>query len=406
MPVAVSRLLAGLVLPALLTVAGCAEQPGKAPAAPNPALETTSRGNLPSVESTAGPQVAGVTLIAAKTTGIAVPPLSRNAGRGELILHGGGIVTRDVSETIVAHAGPEPRICLIETYKPGRGESARLFRRYSGVALTGLFLDGDNVGHPAVLEALADCNAYFFDGGDPQQLSTLLRPSGQDTPALAVIRRRFEEDGALISGSSAGAMIAGPVTLCECAVNSSVQAVLNGRLFRAPGFEFLSYPVMIDAHFFARGLMGRHLFALARDRVPAGVGIDEDAAVLISADQKTWRVIGDRRVALIFTPPQVTTDKLTGFGLALLAPGDVFDPASATMTLPDGRRPVRGSELSQGIREAGLNYDVDLPITYDFEVSDNTIILTNSRTLRPPRWLAGDDSDSVLNAKVGVRPAV
>jgi hypothetical protein len=163
---------------------------------------------------------------------------------------------------------------------------------------------------------------------------------------------------------------------------------------------------MIDAHFFARGLMGRHLFALARDRVPAGVGIDEDAAVLISADQKTWRVIGDRRVALIFTPPQVTTDKLTGFGLALLAPGDVFDPASATMTLPDGRRPVRGSELSQGIREAGLNYDVDLPITYDFEVSDNTIILTNSRTLRPPRWLAGDDSDSVLNAKVGVRPAV
>ena len=70
--------------------------------------------------------------------------------------------------------------------------------------------------------------------------------------------------------------------------------MLEGHLFKAPGFEFLSAPVLIDAHFFARGLMGRHLFALARDKLPAGVGIDEDAAVLISSDQQTWRVIGRR----------------------------------------------------------------------------------------------------------------
>lgn len=403
MPLLKSRFIASLILPALLAVAGCAEKPANTNAAPNPALQTQSTGTLPG--PAAAPATNGVSLIAARTSGVAVAPLPRGAGRGELILHGGGVISREVAEAIVARAGPDPRLCLIETADQGSGMSARLFRRFSGLALTVLSPESEDVAQPAVLAALEACTAYFFGGGDPKRLSTILRPEGQDTPALAVIRRRFEQDGVLVAGSSAGAMIVGPITLCECAANSSVQAVLNGKLFKAPGFDFLSAPVLVDAHFFARGLMGRHLFALARDRLPVGVGIDEDGAVLVSADQKTWRVIGDRRVALLVTPSVVSAERLENFGLALLAPGDEFDPAKGTIVLPDGRRPISGSTLSDNIRQAGMDFNVGLPITYDFEISDKTVIVTDKRDVRAPHWLSGSDGDSVLNAKVSVRPA-
>jgi hypothetical protein len=162
----------------------------------------------------------------------------------------------------------------------------------------------------------------------------------------------------------------------------------------------------VDAHFFARGLMGRHLFALARDRLPVGVGIDEDGAVLVSSNQQTWRVIGQRRVALIFTPPEVSTSNLSGFGLALLAPGDEFDPATGRMVAQEnGRKPVRASELPPDVQQAGMDFNVGLPIAYDFKVSDETTIVTADRNVRAPHWLSSKDSDSILNAKVSVHPA-
>jgi hypothetical protein len=152
--------------------------------------------------------------------------------------------------------------------------------------------------------------------------------------------------------------------------------------------------------------MGRHLFALARDRLPVGVGIDEDGAVLVSSNQQTWRVIGDRRVALVFTPPDVSMNKLSNFGLALLAPGDEFDPSTGRIVAQeDGRQPVSAKELPPEVLQAGLNFNVGLPIAYDFQISDKTVIVTSDRSVRAPHWLSGRDGDSILNAKVSVHPA-
>ncbi len=399
----------GPALLVLLALGACAEPAPKAttqPPAPPPSATTTDvqQGNLP----TPNPSVVeqdGVTLIAARTSGIGVAPLPRTAGRGELILHGGGRFGRGIAEAIVARAGPDPRLCLIDTADIEGQDIERLFAPFAGVEIAVLDLDTDDIARPDVLALLEECSAYFFGGGDPKRLSTILRPEGSDTPALALIRRRFEQDGVLISGSSAGAMIAGPVTLCECAANSSVQAVLNGRLFKAPGFEFISAPVLIDAHFFARGLMGRHLFALARDQLPAGVGIDEDAALLISSDQQIWRVIGRRGAALIYTPPGASMEKLEGFGLALLVPGDEFNPVTGKIALHGKRQKFAGNSLPAEIREAGLSVTPDLPITYDFEILDDTVIVTGSPSPREPKWLSGASEESVLNARVSVRPA-
>lgn len=395
-----------LVLLALGACAGPAPQATTQPPAPPPSAATTDvqLGNLPAPSPSVVEQDS-VTLIAARTSGIGVVPLPRTAGRGELMLHGGGRFGRGIAEAIVARAGADPRLCLIDTADIEGQNIERLFAPFAGVEIAVLDLDTDDIARPDVLALLTECTAYFFGGGDPKRLSTILRPEGRDTPALAFIRRRFEQDGVLIAGSSAGAMIAGPVTLCECAANSSVQAVLNGRLFKAPGFEFISAPVLIDAHFFTRGLMGRHLFALARDKLPAGVGIDEDAAVLISSDQQTWRVIGRRGAALIYTPPDATMAKLEGFGLAMLVPGDEFNPVTGKIAPRGKRQQFSGSSLPAEIREAGLKVGSEPPITYDFEILDDTVILTESASPRAPDWLSGAGEESVLNARVSVRAA-
>jgi hypothetical protein len=52
-----------------------------------------------------------------------------------------------------------------------------------------------------------------------------------------------------------------------------------------------------------------------------------------------------------------------------------------------------------------LSVTPDLPITYDFEILDDTVIVTDSPSPRTPDWLSGAGEESVLNARVSVRPA-
>jgi hypothetical protein len=131
-------------------------------------------------------------------------------------------------------------------------------------------------------------------------------------------------------------MIVGPLTLCECSAHSSVAALTEDKLFQAPGFGLLE-GLLVDAHFFARGLLGRHLFALARNGIRAGIGIDESTAVIVPRGGGMWEVVGDGAVALIYAPREARTDRLAGFSFSLLAPGDQFDPVSGGIRVADSR---------------------------------------------------------------------
>ena len=272
--------------------------------------------------------------------GIAVEPVAQEPGRGPLILHGGGTLSESIRKLIVSYAGQSPRLCVIDSADEQRTEIYRLFDEFAGLQLTMLDLEAGDVARPDVVAALRRCTGYFFGGGAPQRLSEIMRPGGRDSLALAEIRRRFERDGALVSGSSAGAMIVGPLTLCECGAKSSVVAVTEGELFKAPGFDLLGQNILIDAHFFKRGLLGRHMFALARDAIPVGVGIDEDAALFVPGNGGQWRVLNGGRVALVRLPRGATTDDLAGFGYSVLYPGDRFDPASGAVQVWSKRKPA------------------------------------------------------------------
>jgi len=294
-----------------------------------------------------------------RSGGVAVEPVALKAGRGPLILHGGGRFGRDTAAAIVARAGPDPRLCLIDTADAEQGEIYRPFDDFTGVRISVLDLERADVARPDVLEILRACTGYFFGGGAPQRLSEVFRPNGRDTPALAVIRRRFERDGAVVAGSSAGAMIVGPLTLCECGPKSSLLAVASGELFKAPGFDFLAAPILVDAHFFARELLGRHMFALARDRIPVGVGIDEDTTVLVPGDGGPWRVLGGRSVALLRLPADARVDRLSEFGFSILYPGDRFDPLGGKVRVAASRTKIPPENAtSKGLETDGLRYTV------------------------------------------------
>jgi cyanophycinase len=272
--------------------------------------------------------------------GIAVEAVARAPGRGPIILHGGGTMSEAIRQLIVSYSGPAPSLCVIDSADEANTPIYRLFDDFAGVRLVMLDLEAADVARPEVISALRGCTGYFFGGGSPQRLSEIMRPGGRDSPALVEIRHRFERAGALVSGSSAGAMIASQLALCECGAKSSVIAVTEGRLFTAPGFDFIGRNLLIDAHFFRRGLLGRHMFALARHGIPVGVGIDEEGAVFVPGDGEDWRVLNGGRVAIIRPPDGATAAELSGFGYSVLFPGDRFDPVSGEVAVSAKRTPT------------------------------------------------------------------
>jgi cyanophycinase len=268
-----------------------------------------------------------------------VKPIAQHPGRGSLILEGGGIGLDATSELTVAYAGPRPVLCLIDTAEQGKGDPYLRFDKIGGMRMLSLDITARNAGDIEVTDALKSCTGYYFNGGNPELLSSNLLRGLDDSPALGIIREKFEHGGAVVSGTSAGAMIVGPVTLCECGSTSSVHALSEGRLYEAPGYRFVD-GLLVDAHFFARGLIGRHLYALADTKEPVGVGIDESTAVIVPGDGGLWQVIGDSSVAVIRRGPRSTVDHLSGFTISLLNAGDRFDPHTGKIVVAPSRKPI------------------------------------------------------------------
>ena len=266
-------------------------------------------------------------------------PVPQTAGRGTLILEGGGDYLDEASEMTVALAGTKPVVCLIDPGSKGGGDAYHKFDSIGGFKMLTVNLTATSSQQARVLEALESCTGYFINTGDPIVLSSALRPNAADSSALKIIRRRFEQNGAVIAGTGTGTMIVGDLTLCDCGGESSVEALTQGTIFEAPGYVFV-HGVLIDAHFFTRGLIGRHLYALADTKEPVGVGIDESTAVIVPGNGGLWRVIGQSSVALIRRGNAVNVKHLEDFTLSLLNDGDSFDPVTGRIVVSPKRKPI------------------------------------------------------------------
>ena len=129
---------------------------------------------------------------------------------------------------------------------------------------------------PGRLRQIEDATGIFFTGGNQLRLTTLLG----GTPVARLIRAR-NAHGVTVGGTSAGASILSEHMI---AFGDDGSSVISGSVQLAPGLG-LTNRFIIDQHFRQRDRLGRLITALAYNPFAIGIGLDEDTAAFIGADE-------------------------------------------------------------------------------------------------------------------------
>lgn len=130
---------------------------------------------------------------------------------------------------------------------------------------------------PETLERVARADIVMFSGGDQLRLTSIFG----GTEFLRILKRRYEEENFIIAGTSAGAAAASAVMIYR---GSSSEALVKGEVQITGGLGFIE-SVIVDTHFVQRGRIGRLFYAVASNPGILGIGLGEDAGLLITEGQ-------------------------------------------------------------------------------------------------------------------------
>ncbi len=148
----------------------------------------------------------------------------------------------------------------------------------------------EDANNPEFLDRLEKADIIMFSGGDQLRLSSIFG----GTKFLNILKRRYLEDDFIIAGTSAGAAAASTNMIYR---GSSSEALIKGEVQITAGLGFID-GVIIDTHFVQRGRIGRLLYAVASNPGMLGVGLGEDAGLLIT-DGDTMEAIGSGLTILV-----------------------------------------------------------------------------------------------------------
>ena len=135
---------------------------------------------------------------------------------------------------------------------------------------------GDNfdAANPLFVKRIEKAHAVLFSGGDQFRLATIM---GNTDVFNAILKRYTEDSSFIVAGTSAGAMAAGTLMICEGENN---EAILKGTLKMTSGLGFIN-GCIIDTHFIKRGRFGRLTQAVVMNPTCVGIGLGEDTALVI-----------------------------------------------------------------------------------------------------------------------------
>jgi cyanophycinase len=186
-------------------------------------------------------------------------------------------------------------------------------------------------------DELDKATGVFFTGGNQLRLSTILG----GTPVATYVRR-LNARGVPVAGTSAGAAF---VSEHMIAFGAEGTTPIAGNVTLAPGLG-LTNRVIVDQHFRQRDRLGRLMTALAYNPFAVGVGLDEDTAAFIYADN-TLEVVGGGGVTFVdvsqleYSGMAETEEgkpvELVGVRLCVLVHGGVYNLETRAAT-PAGRR--------------------------------------------------------------------
>lgn len=128
--------------------------------------------------------------------------------------------------------------------------------------------------NPEYLERIRQADVVMFSGGDQLRLSSIFG----GTEFLQILKKRYCHENFIVAGTSAGAAAASTNMIYR---GESSEALVKGEVQITAGLGFIDH-VIIDTHFVQRGRIGRLFYAVASNPGILGIGLGEDAGLLIT----------------------------------------------------------------------------------------------------------------------------
>ena len=152
-----------------------------------------------------------------------------------------------------------------------------------------------------VIAQVRKANGIYFTGGSQARITEALYTADlQPTPLLEAVWDVYHRGG-VIAGTSAGAAMMSE-TMFAHPPSGTLRALLADQLAEgkelARGLGFLGANWFVDQHCLVRGRFARSVRAMMTARIPYGIGVDEDTAVVVRA-QTELEVIGYKGAILM-----------------------------------------------------------------------------------------------------------
>jgi cyanophycinase len=132
----------------------------------------------------------------------------------------------------------------------------------------------EDAGKKEYLDRIRQADVVMFSGGDQLRLSSIFG----GTEFLQILKTRYQKEKFVVAGTSAGAAAASTNMIYR---GQSHKALIKGEVQMTAGLGFID-SVIIDTHFVQRGRIGRLLYAVASNPGMLGIGLGEDAGLLIT----------------------------------------------------------------------------------------------------------------------------
>jgi cyanophycinase len=195
----------------------------------------------------------------------------------------------------------------------------------------------DAVLDPELVAQVREATGVYFVGGSQGRIvDTLLDERGRDTPMLEAIRAIYE-GGGVVAGTSAGAAIMSHVMYRDAPAPLEIlrDGVQLGRELDH-GLAFLPPTWFVEQHCLVRGRFARALVAMHTEKIPHGIGVDENTALVVRRGRHAT-VIGYKGVLIMDASKAVADADTEGFNLAnvtlsYLDRGDAIDLRTLAVT--------------------------------------------------------------------------
>jgi cyanophycinase len=140
------------------------------------------------------------------------------------------------------------------------------------------------------LERIRKADVVMFSGGDQLRLTAIFG----GTEFLQILKKRYQHENFVVAGTSAGAAAASTHMIYR---GQSNEALIKGEVQITAGLGFVD-SVIVDTHFVQRGRIGRLMYAVATNPGILGIGLGEDAGLLIT-EGNCMEAIGSGLIILV-----------------------------------------------------------------------------------------------------------